>query len=89
MVNPRHSSIRGRASFSTLIEGMPFFHKEGITPLWFLHQDNQSPGEGRISCLRASHKNVSWLRGYVCSYGGVVDILDIHIAIATQLSYLV
>jgi len=44
--------------------------------------------EVRIPCLRASHNNASWLREYVYSYGGVVDILDTHIAIAIRLNYL-
>ena len=67
---------------------MPSCHKVGKELPPTLHQGILCPSQvgARTPCLRASHSKTSWLRGYVCSYGGAVEILDTHIAIATQLN---
>lgn len=67
---------------------MPSCHKAGTVLPSTLHQCTQPLGEGRTPCLRASHNKTSWPGGYVCSYGGVVENLDIHTASATQLNHL-
>ena len=80
----QHNSTHGRANSLALKSGKPSSHIGDKGLHYILHLDIVSPKEVRIPYLRASHRNTSWPRVCVYSSGGVVDILDIHIAIAIQ-----
>lgn len=87
-VHHQHNSTHGRANSLALKLGKPSSHIGDKGLLWFLRLGILSPKGVRIPYLRASRRNISWPRVCVYSFGGAVDILDIHTAIATQLSYL-
>ena len=80
----QHNSTHGRANSLALKLGKPSSHIGDKGLLWFLRLGILSPAEARIPYLRASRRNISWPRVCVYSFGGVVDIPDTHIAIATQ-----